>query len=298
MKIALTGATGFLGRYIVRHLTEEGYAIRAWYRPESKAKCFGNCEWIPGELGAQDSAEDLVKGCEALVHAALWRYSDDWSGAGNLPAFLERNLIGSIQLIELARLSGIKKFIFISSCAVHNKILGDRPLDETHPLYPSSHYGAYKAATEAFIHSFALGYDFDICSLRPTGIYGLAEPVQDSKWYDLVKSVVASQTVECNRGGKEVHAHDVARAVGLLLKSSQTKGQVYNCYDRYVSEFEVAELAKKISGSTAQIKGQKTNPKNQIDTSRLRAIGMTFGGEELLRKTVSELIESSTLHFS
>ena len=68
-------------------------------------------------------------------------------------------------------------------------------------------------------------------------------------------AVVRGESVTCRRGGKEVHAADVARAAQLLLTADGITGEVFNCYDRYVSEFEVATLAKDISGSTAEIQG-------------------------------------------
>src|SRR4051794_5260399 len=55
MRIAITGATGFLGRYLVRHLAGQGYQLRCWYRPGSDRTGFENIagavEWLPGTLG-------------------------------------------------------------------------------------------------------------------------------------------------------------------------------------------------------------------------------------------------------
>ena len=63
--------------------------------------------------------------------------------------------MGSIRLIEAARQQqGLSGFVYLSTCAVHDKILNDRPLDEQHPLWAKSHYGAHKAAVEKFVHSF------------------------------------------------------------------------------------------------------------------------------------------------
>lgn len=59
----------------------------------------------------------------------------------------------------------------------------------------------------------------------------------------------------CARGGKEVHAADVARATGILLTAKGIAGEAFNCYDRYVSELEVATLAKSLSGSRSEIHG-------------------------------------------
>ena len=169
---------------------------------------------LEGELGDPDSARELVSGVDAVVHAALYRPGDrGFRGAeGDMPTFVTRNVLGTVQLIEAARATGAGRFIFISTCAVHEKILDDRRLDEAHPLWPTSHYGAHKAAIEKFIHSYGLGDGYDICSLRPTGIYGLARPVSDSKWYELVQGVKRGHPVASERGGKEVHAADVAKA--------------------------------------------------------------------------------------
>ena len=109
-----------------------------------------------------------------------------------------------------------------------------------------------------------------ICALRPTGVYGVARPIQNSKWHDLVSAVVRGETVQCSRGGKEVHAADVAKAAGILLTADGIAGQAFNCYDRYVSEFEVATLAKELSGSASQIVGEPMQPKHQIVTDKIR----------------------------
>jgi len=52
----------------------------------------------------------------------------------------------------------------------------------------------------------------------------------------------------------------------------------------------VALLAREISGSDASITGENTGPKHQIDTGKLQALGMTFGGEALLRETIGQLV--------
>lgn len=299
MFIGVTGATGFLGRYLVRHLAAEGHRLRCWYRPSSDRGGLDfpadRLEWVPGQLGDRAAAAALVRGADAVVHAAL-----QWQGAGSrrsaagddLEGFLEANLMGSLRLIHAARSAGVGRFVFISTCAVHEVILADRPLDEAHPLWPTSAYGAHKAAIEKFVHSFGLGQGWPVCALRPTGIYGLAHPARDSRWFDLVGRVARGEPINSAAGGKEVHALDVARAVGVLLKADEraVAGQAFNCYDRYVAEQEVARIAKEQTGSPSPIADLNRGPKHQIRTDKIRALGMTFGGEELLRQTVGELV--------
>lgn len=299
MRIAVTGATGFLGRYLVRHLAEAGHRLRCWYRPSSDRTGFeasaDAIEWLPGTLGDAGATTALVQGVDAVVHAALeWPRQGGFrsSGQDDLLGFLQANLMGSVRLFQTAHAAGVARFVFISTCAVHEVILNGRPLDETHPLWPTGHYGAHKAALEKFIHSFGLGQHWPICALRPTGIYGLAHPPTASKWYDLVGQVLHGEPIASPKGGKEVHAADVARAVGVLLQAdaAAVAGQAFNCTDGYIAEQEVAQIAKELTGSSSSIADLKRGPKNQIDTTKLRALGVQFGGQSLLRRTVTELV--------
>jgi nucleoside-diphosphate-sugar epimerase len=242
-------------------------------------------------LGDVRSTRALVEGSSAVVHAALYHPSGGFrEREGNIVEYVDRNVLGSLRLIDAARRAGVGRFIFISTCAVHERILEDRPLDETHPTWATTDYGAHKAAIEQFIYSYGLGEGYPICALRPTGIYGLARPVEQSRWFDLVRAVQRGENVRCEGGGKEVHAADVSRAVGLLLTAQGVAGQVYNCYDLYVSQFEIASLAKQISGSPSRIDGVAASPKHQIVTEKIRRLAVQFGGRTLLEKTIGQLV--------
>lgn len=296
MNIAVTGATGFLGRYIVNHLTSRGHHCRCWYRPGSDRGGFDHEEmiaWMSGVLNEDQSTDALLEGAEAVVHSALHHPGGGFRGGeGDLIEFAQKNVVGSIRLMESARRAGAERFIFISTCAVHEVVLEDRPLDEAHPLWPTSHYGAHKAAIEKFVHSFGLGLGYAVCSLRPTGIYGLARPVEKSRWYDLVRAVARGEEIDTAGGGKEVHAADVARAVEILLTADGVAGQAYNCYDMYIAEQTVAEIAQDLTGSGSPIVAHNKHPKHQIETAKLRELGMTFGGRPLLEQTVRQLLDA------
>ena len=129
--------------------------------------------------------------------------------------------------------------------------------------------------------------------MRPTGIYGLAiRPRSAAGTTLLVKCTWRAGASP--KGGKEVHAADVARAVELLLNADAKAiaGQVFNCYDRYVAEQEVARIASELTGSPSAIADLNRGPKHQIETGKLRPMGMRFGGEGLLRRTVQELVDA------
>jgi nucleoside-diphosphate-sugar epimerase len=301
MNIALTGATGFLGRYITQQLTMSGHQVRCWYRSGSDRSGFDaiakQIQWLPGQLGDAAATAQLIHGADAVIHNAVQWEGPRNRGSGSHGAddpFFGINLTGSLQLFQAAFERGVPRFVYISSCAVHDVILADRPLDETHPLWPASHYGAHKAALEAFVHSYGFGQGWPICALRPTGIYGLAHPPEDSRWFELVSQVMRGERIESSKGGKEVHAADVARAVELLLKADAKAitGQSFNCYDKYVAEENVAQIARELTGSKSVISDLNRGPKNQIDTTKIRKLGMTFGGEKLLHQTVAQLVEA------
>lgn len=296
MNIAITGATGFLGRYITNHLLEAGHSCRCWYRPGSDREGFveaaDRLTWIPGSLNDPEATARLVDDVDAVVHAALEHTGAGFrGGVGDILDFAETNILGTLRLIESARAARVPRFVFIATCAVHEVILDDRPLDEAHPLWPTSHYGAHKAAIEKFVHSYGLGNGYDICSLRPTGIYGVARPVENSRWYDLVQQVKAGNPVNSPGGSKEVHAADVAKAVGILLTADGIAGQAYNCYDMYISDEHVARIAKELWGSDSSVSNNNKGPKHQIETGKLRELGMKFGGEELLKTTIQQLLQ-------
>jgi nucleoside-diphosphate-sugar epimerase len=301
MRIAITGATGFLGRYLVRHLAGAGHQLRCWCRPGSDRSGFdaqtSALNWLPGQLGDAAAARQLVQGADAVVHAAVQWQGPRNRGQGRHGAeevFFGVNLTGSLQLFQAAREAGVSRFVFLSTCAVHEVILDDRPLDETHPLWPTSPYGAHKAALEKFIHSYGLGQGWPICALRPTGIYGLAHPPSTSRWFDLVGQVMRGEPITFPKGGKEVHALDVARAVELLLRvdAKAIAGQAFNCYDQYVAEEQVARIAKELTGSRSEVAALNRGPKHQIETQKIRALGMTFGSDDLLRRTILELVQA------
>jgi nucleoside-diphosphate-sugar epimerase len=299
MKIAITGASGFIGRHLANHFAEKGHTLRAWHRAESKRDGFdqhsASIEWIEGDLEhAASSADSLMAGCDAVVHAALWRPGKSFRGGeGDVVRFVEVNMLGSLHLIEAAMRAGVKRFVFLSSCAVHEQILDDRMLDEAHPAWPKTHYGALKAAIESFVYSYGLGKGFPICSLRPTGVYGLAHPISESKWYPLILQIVRDEEVDVEGGGKEVHVSDVAKATQILLEDEERYviGQSFNCYDQYISLWDVARFAKMVSGSRSRIFGEPSEPKHQIVTEKLYLAGLKFGGRRLFEDTIRGLVQ-------
>jgi nucleoside-diphosphate-sugar epimerase len=292
MLVGVTGGSGFIGRYIINTLTAQGHRCRAWRRDSSDLGGFDSddIEWIDGEVNDAAATDALVEGVDAVVHCGVaWPNADE-----PVRTFVERNVLGSVRLIEQAQHAGADRFVFISTCAVHEVIMEDRPLDEAHPLWPTNHYGAHKAAVEKFVHSFGLADpSFKVCAVRPTGVYGLRRPPTRGKWVKAVHDVMRGKPIRTAAGGKEVHAADVAKSVALLLTTdADVAGQAYNCYDMYIADQDVAAIAKRITGSDSAIEPLNAGCKHQIDTSKIRALGMNFGGRPQLEQYVRDLISA------
>lgn len=299
MRIAITGATGFLGRHLIRRALDDGHQVTAWYRsghPDLTRSEHDrdNLQWVCGELGNIDDARCLVQSADAVIHGGLARGGKSFLDSGDDPLdYWNLNATGSLQLLETARAAGVKKFLFISSGAVHDTVLPDRRLDENHPMLPGTLYGACKAAVESLVHHYGSSGKLCAASLRPPAIYGVADPARESKWFQTVQSICEGSPVEATGGSKSVHADDVAKAAMLLLhQGDRVAGQTYNCCDRMISDFEVATLAKRLTGSESLVTGVAKTAKHEIDTSKIESLGMRFGGTALLEQTIAELIDA------
>lgn len=299
MKIFVTGSSGLIGGELVKQLLVDGHELRLWHRrrPASarlrklKDQSGDQIELLQGELGEGREVE-AIAGCDAVVHAALWREDRSFQQAPkDLIEYLRVNLMGSIRLIEAAMSQQVARFVFLSTCAVHDKILTDRALDETHPLWAKTHYGAHKAAIEKFVHSYGYGSGFPICALRPSGVFGVSSPIEHSKWFDLIADVVAGKTVHPVGGGKEVHVSDVAKAIRLLIKAPAERiaGEAFSCCDAFYSRHDVATMAKRVSSSDAKILGAQKSPKHQIITKKIEALGMKFSRMQAFEQTITKI---------
>ena len=127
-------------------------------------------------------------------------------------------------------------------------------------------------------------------SYRPgkatTGVFGVKPAAFADSWKRLLREPVTPTRAY------QFPRKQGAATVELLLKADApaVAGQAFNCYDCYVAEQEVARIAKELSGSASEIADLNRGPKNQIVTTKLRKLGMEFGGTPLLRDTVAELI--------
>ena len=300
MRIALTGATGFVGRHCVDRFLARGWNVRAWYRGANPPDREG-VEWIAGELDDTNAAASLIEGCDLVVHTALSRRCDRFMDEPEDPvAYYQTNVLGTLRLIEAARRrfestsTARSRFVFLSSGAVHQNVADDLPLDERHPLWPASTYGAYKASVETLIHAYGFSGKLNTAALRPVSIVGVDDPVANSKWFDLVRSIADGKRgdrVDVSGGGKVVFVDDVVSAIELIIQNDQAiAGNTYNLSSGFVSHHQVATIAKQLSGSEVELEGHPKEGKTPMRTDKIKALGMRFSDDTMLEKVVARLI--------
>ena len=283
MLVALTGASGFIGSYTAAALRRAGHDVRALVRETSRRDHIAAhvSEWRVGDVADPGALAGLVAGVDAVIHNAV-----DWDALERSPATnFERNVLGSLRLLEAARLAGVEQFLFVSSVAVYHEILPDRALDENHPTWPSSVYGAYKAAVEPHLKAYHVTYGMNTSAWRPAAVYGVDPVLKNSQWYDLVDRARRGGTIDTPQGGKITHVQDVADALALAVGDASVAGQFYNLVDGYMYWQTAAEFAKEVSGSNAAVVDRKGfGPKNQFDTRKAIAFFERHGNHVAIRR--------------
>ena len=270
MNIALTGATGFVGFYTARALKAAGHHVRALARRTSTRDQVAPYvdEWVTGDFYDPQAQVGLVAGMDCVIHAAV-----DYDAAANVPVHnFTRNVAGTLQLLEAARQAHAQQFIFVSSGAAYAEILPDRQLDENHPTWPDSLYGAYKASVEPFLKAYHAQFGVNTSAWRPVAIYGVAAKIDESRWIDQVRAVKEGKPVSVKGGGKIVHVQDVAGALTYAVGDADVAGKFFNLVDRHMYWQSVAEIAKELTGSGSEIADNKgPGPKNNYDTAATAA---------------------------
>ena len=294
MIVAVTGATGYVGRFIVKKLLDEGVKVRAWRRPSSNLTGLPkNIEWIDGDLSSPDSARALVEGANGLVHAALDHTPGRYRGGEGEDAarFRRLNIEGSVALLDAARSADVERAVVLSSRAVFGRnVIG--PIRDDDPVEPDTEYGSAKVALEDYVRS-AGAEGWPITALRPTGVYGIVTPIERSKWFDLVKGAVDDRVVPA-RSGTEVHGDDVASAVWALLSSppDRVAGGAFNCSDIVVSNRDIVRLVHEFTGKSGPLPEEGDPPSGIMRSDALKALGVTFGGRSVFEKTVAGFVDA------
>ncbi|MCP4416262.1 MAG: NAD-dependent epimerase/dehydratase family protein [Chloroflexi bacterium] len=222
MKVAVTGATGFVGGALVRALLEEGHEVVALKRPFSSHTTLQNLpiNWVIGDITNRDSLHGLFDGIDWLIHAAgmLGQASVAES------VYFQLHEQGTRHILDEARQANVQRILYVSSPGVLGPISGS-PATEDAPLAPSNPYERSKAAAEQMALAFA--HDgLPIIIARPEFIYGPT----DLHVLGLFKAVRNGRFFTINGGQNNCHPTYITDAVsGMLLALQKGKlGQIYH----------------------------------------------------------------------
>ena len=164
MLLALTGATGFIGQYLLRDLSQRGHRLRVLLRHPSAApmQC---ASAVIGDLARPRNMSAALEGVDAVIHSAGFTH-----GMSGVPEHDYRllNTEATIGLARAARRAGANRFVFLSSIRAQSGPTAETVLTEADDPNPTDAYGRSKLAAERGLADLALDWG----SLRAALVYG------------------------------------------------------------------------------------------------------------------------------
>ena len=164
MLLALTGATGFIGQYLLRELPKRGYSLRVLLRRPTSVPTWTASAMI-GDLARPQNMSAALAGVDAVIHSA--GLAAAMSGVPE-DDYRVVNTEATIGLARAARRAGAKRFVFLSSIRAQCGPTADTVLTEALEPRPTDAYGKSKLAAERGLAQL----DIDWVSLRATLVYG------------------------------------------------------------------------------------------------------------------------------
>jgi len=204
MKIAVTGASGFIGSAVLQRLAVEGHESRALSRNDLSAPDFTNV--------------DMVIHCAALAHRTGAERPDT-------DAFDSVNHRLTVELAEKARQAGVRRFIFVST--IYTIADNPSPLMPDMPLAPRDDYGRAKAKAETALLAMR---GIEVVIARPVLVYGPDAKANLRALMRLCDSVLPLPLGAANNHRSFVSLENAARALVFLAQapSNQVSGQIFH----------------------------------------------------------------------
>lgn len=188
--IAITGATGFVGRVVVDQLVARGSSVSALVRNAKTANLHPSVRIVVGDLRNSAALNELVKNADVVLHIA------GAVTAISKQAFMDVNLAGTLAVAEAAKAQGVKRFVYVSSLAATQPEL--------------NFYAASKASAEKALTDFQ--NDMSLAVLRPAAVYGPG----DTATLPLLQALISRIAVIPGSATAQfsmVHVEDVARSL-------------------------------------------------------------------------------------
>jgi dihydroflavonol-4-reductase len=228
--VAVTGATGFLGRYVVDVLQERGAKVVAVVRNPERAPELAErgVSVRRADLADADALAEGFAGADAVVSNAALISLRTFS----IERYLATNLAGTRNVFEAIARAGVRRAVQVSSVVVYRGSARE-PLGEDHPQYdgrtgrrPWNAYAISKALSEQEAWRLAAAHGIALTAVRPSGIYGAF----DANLMRVHKAFVALPVslYPAFLRLQAVYAGDVADAIARCLERDASAGRAYN----------------------------------------------------------------------
>lgn len=177
MRVVVTGAAGFIGRWVVGELLERGHTVLpvdnlSQGDPDNLAAFISNPSLEPlvvGDVRDGAACRGWLAGADAVVHLAASISVQD--SIDDPAATFDNDVVGTFRLLEAAREHGTR-VLFMSTCMVYDLAMAPEGIGEDHPIKPASPYAASKVAGEVLTLSFFHAYGLPTTVVRPFNTYG------------------------------------------------------------------------------------------------------------------------------
>lgn len=170
--ILVTGGAGFIGSYVTKLLLDAGHQVVVLDNLSTghKEALDPRAKLVVGDIASPPKT--ALKNIDAIIHLAGLIIVPE--SVKDPAKYCRNNVLGTVNLLTLAKDTGVKKVIFSSSACVYGtpKKL---PITEDAPLAPDNPYGATKASIEVFLQAFHANFGLDVTVLRYFNPYGPGE---------------------------------------------------------------------------------------------------------------------------
>ena len=238
-RVAVTGGSGNVGRYVVKALVDRGYDVINLDHKQSREPA---AKFSYVDLTKRDQVHRALEGVDAVCH--LGELAGPRHGAPD-HVYVHNAAAGSAVLQSAAEL-GVKRVVYASSAHVYGCFGGPiiapvrLPFDETHPLLPQNAYGVSKLANEAYTRFISEQYGVSAAILRlPLTLPWSMDMLTDMHWGWLKASTGPAEGF-----GSVLHSEDAARAFVLALENPRDGCEAYHLAAREV--ISAAPLAERM----------------------------------------------------
>lgn len=171
--VAITGATGFVGRELLAQFVRRGWTTIGLVRGAVTQPLRGVEYREIGELPGAACAAERLKDVEVLVHAAARVHVMSQRDAKGLAGFRHINVEGSLNLARAASAAGVKRMVYLSSVKVNGECTPPgRPFRPDDLPNPGDAYAVSKAEAEAALAGLSRPLGLEMVFVRPPLVYG------------------------------------------------------------------------------------------------------------------------------